>query len=111
MEEEKEGRRVWIIPDGDLPPPGEGELKGHESLIIINTNSEAADVKLDFFFEEKEPVEGISVSVPGRRVRCFRLDKPLGKEKHLVPVVVQFGRMDIRQPNLAYYCTMGFPAK
>lgn len=119
----KEGRLVWIIPDGDLPPPGEGRLRGHESLIIINTGLRPAEVRLDFFFEDRDPDEGISVEVPARRVRCFRLDEPLGDVNYRLrpgqyglrvassePVVVQFGRMDVRQPNLAYYCTMGFPA-
>jgi hypothetical protein len=25
------------------------------------------------------------------------------------PVIAQIGRMDVRQPNLAYYTVMGFP--
>ena len=33
---EATGKRVWVFPDLELPPPGEFELKGHESLIILN---------------------------------------------------------------------------
>jgi hypothetical protein len=118
-----EGSSVWLIPDGDLPPPGKGKLQGHEALMILNTNRKDAGIRLDFFFEEEEPVRDIKVSVPAERVRCFRLDKPLGDKKYRVPygqyalrirsdvpVVVQFGRMDVRQPNLAYYGTMAHPA-
>lgn len=113
---------VWIIPDGDLPPPGEGDIKGHESLVILNTGGKDASVSIDIYFEEREPVKGIEVSVSAERVKCFRLDKPLGQQqyripygqysmvvKSSVPVVVQFGRADVRQPNLAYYCTMAYP--
>lgn len=119
-----EGSSVWVIPDGDLPPPGKGKLQGHESLIILNTNRKIARIRLDLFFEEKEPVRDIKVSVPAERVKCFRLDKPLGDQKYRVPygqyalrirsdvpVVIQFGRMDVRQPNLAYYCTMAHPVR
>ncbi len=122
--EKQEGYRVWVIPDGDLPPPGEGEIQGHESLVIMNTGSTTAEIELQVFFEESDPQEGIILHVPGKRVRCFRLDRPLGGRKFLiprgqyalrvessVPVFVQFGRADVRQPNLAYYCTMGFAVR
>lgn len=119
----KEGNRVWVIPDGDLPPPGDGDFPGHESLIILNTGTEDAGIEMKLYFEDREPVEGIRLRVPPQRVKCFRLDKPLGEKGYRIPpgqyairiestepVFVQFGRADVRQPNLAYYCTMGFPA-
>ena len=40
---EKKGL-VWVIPDGDLPPPGKGKIKGHESLIIINPGKKNAEI-------------------------------------------------------------------
>ena len=118
-----DGRRVWIIPDGELPPKGEGEIEGHESLLILNTSPEDANILLDLYFPEREPVLGIPLTVAAERVRCFRMDKPIGPDSYQVPfgqyalrirsdvpVVVQFGRADVRQANLAYYCTMGFPS-
>ncbi|MGD9495401.1 MAG: sensory rhodopsin transducer [Armatimonadota bacterium] len=118
-----EGHRTWIFPDGDLPPRGaEGlPLEGHESLIILNTGEEDAEIEIDVFFEDREPEEGIRVHVPARRVRCFRIDRPLGERqfqvplgqyalrlRSSVPVIAQIGRADVRQPNLAYYTTLGF---
>ena len=118
-----DGKKVWIIPDGELPPKGEGEIEGHESLIVLNTSGQAANIQLDLYFPDKEPVLNIPLDVPAERVRCFRLDKPIGSAAYQipfgqyalrirsdVPVVVQFGRADVRQANLAYYCTMGYPA-
>ena len=32
------GKKDWIIPDCELPPEGEGVLKGHESVIIVGLN-------------------------------------------------------------------------
>ena len=61
-------------------------------------------------------------SVLGERVRCFRVDNPedMGgfnvpletqyaiKLESDIPIVAQYGRLDARQTNLAYYTTMGF---
>lgn len=118
-----EGKRVWIFPDGDLPPAGDPglPLEGHESLIVLNTGDQEADIEIDVYFEDREPETGLKVAVPGRRVRCFRLDRPLGdtgfeapfgqyalRLRSTVPVVAQIGRADVRQPNLAYYTTLGY---
>ncbi len=113
---------VWVIPDGDLPPPGKGEMKGHESLVILNRESENAEISVDIYFEDKCPDKNIKLRVGAERVKCFRLDSPIGDAGYQipfgqyamvvtssVPVVVQFGRMDVRQANLAYFCTMAHP--
>ncbi len=60
--------------------------------------------------------------VEGERVRCIRMDEPVGEQAYRVPfgqyalllesstpVVAQLGRMDVRQANLAYYTVMGYP--
>jgi len=121
-----EGKCVWLFPDGDLPPPGEPglPLEGHESLIILNTGDHDAQIELDVYFTDREPEIGLKLSVPARRVKCFRLDKPVGdrafqipygqyalRVRSNVPVVAQIGRADVRQPNLAYYTTLGYPAE
>ena len=118
-----EGRRVWIFPDGDLPPPGEPglPLEGHESLIVVNTGDADAAIEVDVYFMDREPETGLKVAVGARRVNCLRIDKPLGDRGYRipfgqyalrlrsnVPVVAQLGRADVRQPNLSYYTTMGY---
>ena len=116
------GAKTWFFPDGDLPPAGDGEAKGHESLIILNPSPEDSDVSITVYYEDRPPetVEGIMVQA--ERVRCVRLDGPIGGQEYSipfgqyalkiegsVPVVCQIGRMDVRQPNLAYYTTLGHP--
>lgn len=116
-----QGAKVWIFPDGDLPPAGEKEPFGHEAVMILNTSSKDARIEFDIYFEDKEPVLGVKDTVKAERVRCFRLDKPLGDKKFKipfgqyamrmrsdVPVIAQFGRLDVRQPNMAYYINTGF---
>jgi hypothetical protein len=124
------GSKVWVFPDGDLPPlqPADPSLRnpdthGHESLVILNPGDQEVQPVLTVFFPDAEPWVVHLESIPARRVRCYRTDEPLGNEKAVVPagqyalmvecqspVVAQIGRMDIRQPNLAYYTTMGYPA-
>jgi len=120
-----DGRRVWLFPDGDLPPPGEPglPLEGHESLIVLNTGEADAQIELDVYFSDREPELGLQLAAPARRVTCFRLDQPVGDRLFQIPfgqyalrlrashpVVAQIGRADVRQPNLAYYTTLGFSA-
>lgn len=124
------GSKVWVFPDGDLPPlqPEDPSLRnsethGHESLVILNTGDQEVQPVLTVFFPDAEPWVVHLEPVLARRVKCYRTDEPLGKEKAIVPygqyalivecqspVVAQIGRMDIRQPNLSYYTTMGYPA-
>ena len=120
MSNKSYGKKVWFFPDGDLPPPGDVEPKGHESLIILNPNREDARVILTLFFEDKEPAQIDPITVQAQRVCCIRMDKPIQgyrilvgqyavKLESTVKVICQFGRLDVRQANMAYYTTMGFP--
>ena len=116
------GRTTWAFPDGDLPAPGEKEPYGHESLVLFNPNARPAKVQIAVYFDNRDPERGLLVAVDAERVRCVRLDQPLGEREFRIPygqyallvesdepIVAQIGRMDVRQPNLAYYTVMGFP--
>jgi hypothetical protein len=119
-----EGAMTWLIPDGYLPPEGEGRLSGHEAICILNTTDQAAQVVLDFFFEDREPHLGVTLQVAARRTRHIRTDRPemLGgfqvprqvpyaiRVRSSVPVVVQYSRLDVTQPNLALMTSLAFPA-
>ncbi|MBU0477155.1 hypothetical protein KKC91_01105 [bacterium] len=117
-----DGHFTWLVPDGDLPPKGDGDLEGHEALIILNTGSREANIKIDVYFEDKKSKKDLPIEVDAERVLCIRLDRPLPVSGYQIPfgqyalrirsdqkIVVQFGRLDVRQPNLAYYCTMAQP--
>lgn len=117
----RQGRKHWVFADGDLPPAGDKEPLGHEALMVVNLNRKSAQLKLEVLFEDREPVREIVLRVDGARVKCFRLDKPLGERGDRIPlgqyalvvhsdrpVVAVFGRLDVRQANMAYYCVAGF---
>ena len=115
------GQKTWVFADGDLPPAGDHEPFGHEALMVVNLNKKPASLSLEILFEDKEPVRDIRVTVTAERVHCFRLDKPIGEQNFRipfgqyalvvrsdVPVVAVFGRLDVRQNNLAYYSVAGY---
>ena len=116
------GKKNWIIPDCELPPEGEGVLKGHESVIVVNDTKKTAHIKVTLYFSDKECYKGIEWTVAPESVRCFRmnnLDDMCGYEveretqyamklESSCEIVVQYGRLDNRQTNLAYYTTLGF---
>ena len=116
------GKKDWIIPDCELPPEGEGVLKGHESVVIVNDSDKKAIIKVKLYFVDKDTYEGIVWEVEPQKVKCFRMNNvehmcgyvvPLEtqyamKLESSEPIVVQYGRLDNRQTNLAYYTTMAF---
>ncbi len=116
------GKKNWIIPDCELPQAGEGVLKGHESVIVVNDNTEDAVIRVMLFFTDRDCYEDIVWNVEAKRVRCFRMNNKEDmcgftvpydtqyamKLESNCPVVVQYGRLDNRQTNLAYYTTLGY---
>jgi hypothetical protein len=96
-------------------------FEGHEAIMILNCQDRPAQVLMDVYFEDREPLEGIKLAVPARRIKCFRMDHPgeIGgveirrleqyalRFRSDVEVIVQYGRMDVTQDNLAYIGMMG----
>ena len=119
----KNGKKNWVFCDGYLPPHGDNpEFEGHEALMLTNLNQKNANIELTFLFEDKEPIAGIFIDLKGMRTTCVRLDKPLGESKIMlgeavqytvwvksnVPICACFGRLDVRQTNMAYYSVEGY---
>ena len=125
MSKIKGGSKVWYVADGWMPLKNEtkdANYEGHEAIMILNSNNKNVEVLMDIYFEDKEPIEGIKLIIPARRVKCFRMDHPeeIGgieidrlyqyalRFRSDAEVVVQYGRMDVTQPNLAYIGTMAY---
>ncbi len=117
------GKKNWVFCDGYLPPKGNNaEFEGHEALMITNLCNKKATIELTFVFEDKNPKTGIMYELDSMRTTCIRLDKPMGKEGFLlgesvqytvwvksnIPVCACFGRLDVRQTNMAYYSVESF---
>ena len=116
------GKKNWVFCDGDLPPHGDNpDFLGHEALMITNVSKKDAKIRIKVIFEDKPPYDGITLTLGAERTTCLRLDYPIGEEKYQipfgqyalhvissVPVCACFGRLDVRQPNMAYYSLAGY---
>ncbi len=103
------GALTWLIPDAYLAAPADDDPinKNHESVCVLNTTVDDANLIFDFYFEDREAVEGIQVTVPAKRCPHIRLDKaeqiagcqipfdvPYGiRIRSDVPITVQYSRM------------------
>ena len=106
------GKKVWIFPDAELPPVGDNEIPGHESVIITNVTDKCAHVKFTLLYTDREPVS-FTADVGAQRVRCLRSNNAddfcgntanEGEQYAImlesdVPVVAQYGRAEPRVVN------------
>jgi hypothetical protein len=116
-------KKQWYIVDGYRPSPQpdpNAVYEGHESVMILNTNDKDAHVLISIYFEDQEPVENIEYIVPAKRIRCFKTDDSnvlggvklgVGAQysmsfKSDVGIIVQYGRLDVQQSNMAYMALM-----
>jgi len=121
-----DGATLWFIPDGYLATPVDQDpgYKNHEAFCVMNTTAHDAHLTLDFYFADRDPVEGVSVTVPAKRCLHLRtdiveqvggyaipFDTPYGARiQSDVPVVVQYSRMYSTTRNISLMTTMAFPA-
>lgn len=115
------GKKNWVFCDGDLPPAGGNpQFPGHEALMITNVGKKDARIELVVLFEDAAPKRGLMIELKAMRTTCIRLDKPLAGTEYTIPygqyalwlrssapVCACFGRLDVRQPNMAYYSPAG----
>ncbi|NLJ48194.1 MAG: hypothetical protein GX428_01205 [Candidatus Atribacteria bacterium] len=101
------GKKVWVIPDGELPRKELGKWDSHEAIMILNTNPFEVKVGVSVYFKDQEPVEGIVLQLGAKRMFDFRVDRPeefggyampAGKAYSLVlrcdhPIVVEYSRL------------------
>lgn len=117
------GKRRWAIAEGYIPPYGKGpqpQMLSHETICILNTGDQDAQVKLTAYFKDREPAGPFEVTVKARRTLHQRTNDlttpekiPLDTDYAMtiesdVPVVVQHTRLDSRQPENALMTTIAY---
>ncbi|WNQ09498.1 sensory rhodopsin transducer [Paenibacillus aurantius] len=116
------GHILWFIPDGYIPPESSGELESHESICVLNCYKEPARLSVTVYFEDRDPIENIEVTVPGRRTDHIRTSS-LSRDGESIPkgvpyamevesdrpVIVQYSRLDSTQAENSLMTTMAFP--
>ncbi|MDF2721965.1 MAG: hypothetical protein K0Q59_1640 [Paenibacillus sp.] len=121
----KQGAKNWYIVDGYMPYKGKvegAEFEGHEAIMILNCQDADAQIEMDIYYADREPDMNIPIIASARRVTCIRMDDPsqiggitLDRQmqyslrfRSSMEVIIQYGRMDIAQPNLAYIGMVGY---
>ena len=96
------------MPDAYLPEASSGTATSHEASCLLNTSDVDARVRFTFYFEDREPVGPVDVTLGARRTWHVRLDDPgqIGgielprgvpyayAVESDVPIVVQHSRLD-----------------
>ncbi|NRF96165.1 hypothetical protein HQN89_35930 [Paenibacillus frigoriresistens] len=122
MSNSKIGALCWLIPDGFIPANSSGSLESHEAICLLNCDYEQAEVKVTIYFEDREPIEDIALTLLGRRTRHIRTDTLMKADEKIpkgipyamkvesnVPITVQHSRMDATQAENTLMTTIAYP--
>jgi hypothetical protein len=117
------GHRRWAIAEGYIPEASHGpepEMTSHETVCLLNTSDQDAQVKITIYFSERDPVGPYTLTVPARRTKHVRFNDlkepapvPRGTDyasviEADVPIVAQHTRLDSRQSANALLSTIAF---
>ncbi len=118
------GTTTWVIPDGYIPSWSNGpepQLTSHETACFLNSSGVDANVEIEIFFSDRDPVGPYQVTVPARRTTHVRFNdlsdpEPIPRDTDYasvltsdVPIVVQHTRLDSRQVENAVMSTIAYP--
>ena len=118
------GRKTWALPGGNIPLDQHGpepEFTSRDTLWMLNTTDNDAQVALTIYYTDREPVGPYHLDLEARRVRKVRFNDlidpeaiPLERDfaavvESSVPIVVQHTRMDTRQSENTRTSSLGFP--
>ena len=111
----------WYI--ADMFWPAEGEINtynSHESICVLNTSKQDAEIKITLYYEDADPVLLEPVCCAAQRTHHIRMDKikdcdgnHIRREvpyaacvKSDVKLIVQYTRLDTVQPNCSLMSVM-----
>jgi hypothetical protein len=69
---------TWLIPDGSIPPDRGGDIPPHEAICFVNPTTQNAEVRLDVYFVDREPIRDVHLVVPAERSAHLALGEPFG---------------------------------
>ncbi len=102
------GKRKWFVPDAFLPSESSHGTVSHEAACLLNISDADTRVRFTFYFEDRDPIGPVSVTLAAKRTWHVRLDDPdaiAGVElprgvpyaytvESEVPIVLQHSRLD-----------------
>ena len=64
---ETSGKRRWFVPDAYLPAESSEAAPSHESSCLLNAGERDARVRFTFFFEDRDPLGPVELTLRARR--------------------------------------------
>jgi hypothetical protein len=116
------GKQHWFVPDGFLPADSSHGVTSHEAACLLNVGDQDASVRFTFFFEDRDPIGPVQLSLPAQRTRHVRLNDPdaiRGVElprdtpyaysvESDVPIVLQHSRLDTSAGAYTLFTTIAY---
>ncbi len=119
------GKTTWLIGDGYWDSHSNGYFVSHESVCVLNTSDQDAEIHMTLFFEDRDAMDGFCASCAARHTHHIRMDQlktaagatvprdvpyAILVESN-VPVVVQYSRLMTSQPELGLMTTIAYPVE
>jgi hypothetical protein len=118
----KAGKLRWFVPDGYLPAESSHGVESHEAACLLNVSEDDAHVAFTFYFEDREPIGPVELTVGARRTWHVRLDDsgilggvelPRGVPYAYavtsdVPIVLQHSRLDTSAGAYTLFTTLAY---
>lgn len=116
------GKRKWFVPDAFLPAESSYGTVSHEAACLLNTSDADAHVQFTFYFEDRDPIGPIELTLEARRTQHVRLDDssaiggvelPRGVPyaytvESEVPIVLQHSRLDTSAGAYTLFTTIAY---
>lgn len=116
------GKKVWLIADGYMSNTQKGGFVSHEAICVLNLSGADANINITLYFEDDEPMRGISAVCKHERTNHIRLDKVVTADGQKIPkdkpyavlvesdqpIVVQASRLDVSQPEYSLMTTIAY---
>ncbi len=116
------GKTEWIIADGFMSNTVSGDYVSHEAVCALNLTDADAHIELTVYFEDREPMTGLTAVCGARRTNHIRLDRIRALDGSMIPhdvpyavrvvsdqpIIVQHSRMDVSQPAMTLMTTIAY---
>ena len=116
------GKTTWVIGDGFLNDTVTENYISHEAICVLNLSGSTAHINISLYFENSDPMKGFHAVCESERANHIRLDRITNDNGEAiprtvpyamlvesdVPIVVQYSRMDVSQPEMSLMTTIAY---
>lgn len=117
-----DGKRKWFVPDAFLPAESSHGVVSHEAACLLNASGADARVLFTFYFEDRDPIGPVEMTLDAHRARHVRLDDPDAiagvalprgvpyayTVESNVPIVLQHSRLDTSAGAYTLFTTIAY---